>query len=112
MSKIHFITDFMMPAMTGLDLLSTLRTMNVQAPALLLSGCVEKDVAIQALNVGVVKIVEKPASSETLLRAIDRVLLERKIDEVRKLIRESTAEIKELYSSFRAITAIFSRPGH
>jgi FixJ family two-component response regulator len=64
------VIDQNMPRMTGLELLKQLGRRGVTTPALLITGAHDDEVARQALELGVMKVMEKPLSTTELLRFI------------------------------------------
>ncbi|MCC5451836.1 response regulator [Rheinheimera sp. UJ51] len=63
------ITDLLMPNMTGLELLSTIRKeySDNTLPVILLSGSVDKQVEQQARQLGVSEVLRKPFEANKLL---------------------------------------------
>ncbi|MHA1910468.1 MAG: PAS domain S-box protein [Candidatus Kariarchaeaceae archaeon] len=53
------ISDFLMPEMNGLEFLKTLRKEDISIPFIILTGKGNEDVAIEALNVGASRYIQK-----------------------------------------------------
>jgi len=68
------VTDVRMPGMNGLEMLARLEALDKGLPAVLITGQGDIGMAVQAMRAGAVDFIEKPASSESLLAAIDRAL--------------------------------------
>ena len=64
------IIDQNMPQMTGLELLRELAQRGVTTPALLITGAHDVGVARQALDLGVMRVLEKPMETGELLRFV------------------------------------------
>jgi FixJ family two-component response regulator len=64
------VIDQNMPEMTGVELLKQLGLRGVTTPALLITGAHDQDVARQALELGVMRVLEKPIPTGELLRFI------------------------------------------
>jgi FixJ family two-component response regulator len=64
------VIDQNMPQMTGLELLKQLGLRGITTPSLLITGAHDQDVARQALDLGVMQVLEKPISTGELLRFI------------------------------------------
>ena len=64
------ITDQNMPNMTGLEMLTQLGVRGIAIPTLLITGSSDAELARQALDLGVMKVLEKPMSPCELLRFI------------------------------------------
>ena len=85
------VSDFLMPGMSGLDLLRAYAEKQPQAPRILLTGYADKDSAIKAINdVGLFQYLEKPWDNEHLLLVI-RNALERRF--LLKALQDKIAEI-------------------
>ncbi len=97
------VTDLNLPAMTGLDMVQRLQKKGVEFPFILLSGYLSKEIVIQAVDIGVFRLLEKPVEAETLLSTIDQLILERQVIGVRQEIRDLTAQLRELYTGIRLI---------
>lgn len=97
------ISDFLMPGISGTEMISRAMEKGMVFPSILLSGNLDKDTVIQAVNLGVYKVFEKPIRTDTLMGAIDQLLLEQEISRARNEIRKITAQLREVYTSFRLI---------
>lgn len=97
------VTDFRMPRMNGIEFLSRMLEYGCKTRAILLSGNLDKDVAIRAANRGVFQILEKPFDGREVELALDSLLVERRAELVREDIRSQVLKLKELYSSMRLL---------
>jgi CheY-like chemotaxis protein len=68
------ILDFMMPDMKGLDVLREIRTLDPQAPVIILTGFATPGRQQQARELGVTEFLQKGLALHTLGAAVDRVL--------------------------------------
>jgi EAL domain-containing protein (putative c-di-GMP-specific phosphodiesterase class I) len=66
------VSDIQMPGMTGVDLLRAIRTSDLDVPVILMTGAPSVETAIEALNLGALKYLPKPTSSEVLLESVER----------------------------------------
>ena len=64
------ILDQHMPAMTGLEFLSSPEGRNMTMPAILVTGGSDKDIRAQAAEIGVFAFLAKPVASNELISAI------------------------------------------
>ena len=72
---IEFIlTDWNMPVMDGLELVSKVRAFNRDIPILMVTTNAAKDDIVQALQAGVSSYIVKPFSPDTLQEKIDSLL--------------------------------------
>jgi FixJ family two-component response regulator len=62
------IIDQNMPHMTGLDLLRQLEQRNIATPVLLITGAHDQEVVRQAMELGVMRVLDKPIATGELLR--------------------------------------------
>ena len=85
------ISDFLMPAMNGIEFLSEVKKMHPGATLILLTGYADKESAIKAINdIGLYRYIEKPWDNEDLMLCIRNGLershllenLEQKIQEL------------------------------
>lgn len=97
------ITDLKMPSMDGIEMIRRAQKKNVNFPVILLSGFLDKQSAIDAVDIGVYKLLEKPTSMEKLMATIDQILVEHDIYKVRGEIRVLTGQLRELYTSLRMV---------
>ncbi len=68
------LLDYKMPGMDGLTLLATLRHRECRARCILVSAYLNEDVRIQARNLGVDRLLEKPVDACALRRTIAELL--------------------------------------
>jgi two-component system response regulator FixJ len=65
------ILDHHMPHMTGLELVSLLRTEGTEVPVLLITGSFSPAIVARAAQLGIEKVLEKPPAEEDLLSFVD-----------------------------------------
>ena len=64
------VVDQRMPGMTGLELLSQLRSLGMAIPSLLITGRADDQVKRQARELGAMKVAEKPIQMGDFLRVV------------------------------------------
>ncbi len=85
------VSDFLMPGISGIELLREYAESNPHAPRVLLTGYADKASAIKAINeVGLFQYLEKPWDNEQLL-VVFRNALDRRF--LVKALQEKIAEI-------------------
>jgi len=85
------ITDYLMPGLSGIDLLARFKERQPQAPRILLTGYADKENAIRAINeVGIFQYLEKPWDNDHLLLVVRNAL------ERRHLVRTLQEKIEEI----------------
>lgn len=66
------VMDLMMPEMEGLEALKALRDQKPDSQIILLTGYATKEMETEALKLGAVDLIEKPADIERLLEKIKK----------------------------------------
>ncbi len=100
------ISDFRMPGMNGIEFCVEVRKTRGDIPFILVSGFVDKDVAVAGIQSGVTDVIEKPYDHEKLKNLIQKIVdsriqyLEadaREMDEIRLLfVEEATTLLEDL----------------
>ncbi len=75
------VTDIMMPEMTGIEFIEKIRETMAYVPVVIMTGHADKEVAMSALELGVVGIVEKPFEPASLQEVVNKALLSSSIDQ-------------------------------
>ncbi len=70
------VTDFNLPEMNGLQLIRAVRAAGSNIPFLLISGYASISMAVEAMKLGAVNILEKPFSPSEFLSSIRATLVE------------------------------------
>jgi two-component system response regulator FixJ len=86
------ITDVWMPEIDGLELVRSLKRLNVDLPVIVITGHGDVPLAVDAMKAGAVDFIEKPYDGEVLLAAVRSALSARRTDAKRDSER---AEIQE-----------------
>jgi EAL domain-containing protein (putative c-di-GMP-specific phosphodiesterase class I)/phosphoribosylcarboxyaminoimidazole (NCAIR) mutase len=77
-AKIDFdvvITDIQMPNATGIDLLRSVRSHNLDVPVVLMTGDPRVETAVHALELGAQQYLLKPVDIEAFRQTVDRAVL-------------------------------------
>lgn len=72
------ITDIEMPDSNGIELVKNIRKINTDTPIIVLSAYSNEEYLLNLINLKITKYILKPASNESLLKAISEVLLNEK----------------------------------
>ncbi len=81
------VLDLMMPEMDGLELLQTIKAKNPELQVILLTGHGSIEKGVEAMRLGAMDFIEKPADLESLTEKIKKaqarkmILVERKAEE-------------------------------
>ena len=68
------IVDGLLPGQGGVALLETLRRLNIDIPAIILTGHGDAAMAVAAMKAGASDLIEKPASAKDLLSSVARAI--------------------------------------
>jgi EAL domain-containing protein (putative c-di-GMP-specific phosphodiesterase class I)/FixJ family two-component response regulator len=66
------VSDIHMPGMTGVELLSAVRRHDLDVPVILMTGAPSIDTAIEAVSLGALMYLVKPAGNDVVLKAVER----------------------------------------
>ncbi|MEO8801523.1 MAG: EAL domain-containing protein [Polyangiaceae bacterium] len=66
------VTDVIMPQMTGIDLLRSIRSYDLDVPVILATGRPSIETAVEAVSLGAFQYLMKPLDDGALLKAVDR----------------------------------------
>lgn len=92
------ITDLKMPGLTGTEMIKSAQSKGFFFPSILLSGHLDKKSIFEAVDLGVYRLLEKPTSPEIVIQAIEELIVEYDIRDVRSDIRNITVQLREYYS--------------
>jgi FixJ family two-component response regulator len=68
------IADVQMPVMSGLDLLTLMRTQDYDAPFIFITAFPDENVRARALKAGAIGFLAKPFAGPTLIKCLDTAL--------------------------------------
>ncbi len=98
------VSDYLMPKMTGLQLLARAKELQPEAARVLLTGHADKQSAIQAINeVGLFQYLEKPWDNAQLLLVINSAI------ERTQLLRDLRSKVSELDEAHSNLKDVQSR---
>ncbi len=93
------VTDVRMPQMNGIELIAKMREERVSIPVVVLTAHADVPLAVEAMKLGAVDLLEKPFEDEALIAAVCAALDRRSAEERRS--RESQAIKSRLASLTR-----------
>ncbi len=94
------ITDLSMPGMSGLELLESIRQIDIEVPVIMITGFSTEDNAIKALKLGATDFIKKPYDVESLLAHVSDVLDQ---SAQRKLVKQNRPRLKDRQDQFGMI---------
>jgi FixJ family two-component response regulator len=97
------ITDYSMPNMTGVKMIQSIHDPDHPIATILLSGYLDKEKSISAVNSGVNKILEKPVVKKDLVHLTQQLLLEARNKKIQAEIADVMSKLKELFECFRLL---------
>lgn len=95
------ITDFKMPQKNGIDMIKLAFSQGYRFPFVLMSGFLDKETVIKAVDVGAFRLMEKPVALDELTEVIDELMIEHELKETRREVRQITQQLRELYTTLR-----------
>ena len=97
------ISDFKMPGKDGLRMIQEAQQKRGSFPFIILSGHLDKQTVLNAVQMGVFRLLEKPVDFDLLQESIEQLLVEHDMVHIRGEIRNLTAQLRELYSGMRLV---------
>jgi two-component system, LuxR family, response regulator FixJ len=93
------VTDVRMPEMNGIELIAKMKEERIATPVIVLTAHADVPLAVEAMKLGAIDLLEKPFEDAALLAAIDAALERRNAEDSRS--RESAAIKNRLASLTR-----------
>jgi len=87
----HFdliLSDVVMPGKDGLSLLADLKSQDIAAPVVMMSGQAHIDMAVRATKLGALDFLEKPISSDKLLLTVENALKLQRLESENRQLRQ------------------------
>jgi response regulator RpfG family c-di-GMP phosphodiesterase len=100
------VTDLKMPRIDGLEMVRQMRSMNLQIPVILASGCSDKESIASALNLGVRFFLEKPFPLIEIRTLLDRIIEE---ETQRKALGEKAKRLEMLTQNQNRLVELFDQ---
>ncbi len=94
------VSDIKMPGMDGLVLLTRIKELRPETPALLITGRGERDLAIQALRGGAYDFIQKPIDRDYIVTALQRAIQTYRL---RRQVREQELALERYAQSLEAL---------
>lgn len=95
------ITDYKMPKKNGIEMIQQAFHKGFRFPFILLSGFLDKETVMKAVDVGAFRLMEKPIQMDDLGEVLDEMMVEHELKETRREVRKITQQLRELYTTLR-----------
>jgi len=103
------VLDIKMPGMTGLELQRRLADEGTPLPVVMISGHADVRIAVEAMTLGALTLLEKPFRLDELLGHIRKALVKDKADRTdRELEAESSAKLAQLTAKEREVLELIA----
>ncbi len=89
------VSDYKMPNCTGIQLARKVRDLKLSVPLLLVSGFLEKETMIRAMNLGVYRILEKPFDGDEFELAVRQAVAFESLARMQNSLTEASQNILE-----------------
>lgn len=93
-----FILDFKMPQMNGLELSEKIMDLEIQSPIVFLTGAADKNMALNAIEMNVFAVIEKPCSTTQLITVANKAIASHKsmvlMEDILTQFNDFTNEVK------------------
>jgi two-component system nitrogen regulation response regulator NtrX len=99
--------DIMMPQMDGLEVLKKLKSMEVAAPIVILSGHGTVKTAVEATKLGAFEFIEKPPESERILLVARNALSQKRLVEENQRLKLTFEDRYRMVGSSPALTRVW-----
>lgn len=100
------MSDLNLPGASGVDVLNVVRAYDPSVPLVLMTGMPTVETAIEAVSLGVLEYMVKPATREQLVRVLGRAKATREMEERKAFVQRQTMETQpEMPAADRAAIA-------
>ncbi|BCS55869.1 response regulator [Geobacter sp. SVR] len=103
------LTDQNMPGFSGLEMVRRIRESDRRTPIILMTGNIDHQMMVEAINLGIARFVPKPYKAELLLQALDDVVLKIADDLLLERHRQQEIELlryRDRYNSMQQEAAL------
>jgi EAL domain-containing protein (putative c-di-GMP-specific phosphodiesterase class I) len=103
------LSDIQMPGMSGVELLSVVRSYDLDVPVLLMTGEPSLETAIEAVSLGALQYLPKPTSNEVLLNAVKRASRLHRMAQMKRAALKLSGEHDDQAGDRAGLYACFER---
>jgi Response regulator containing CheY-like receiver, AAA-type ATPase, and DNA-binding domains len=87
------MTDYLMPELNGMQLVKHIREKDARVPVIMITGYVDTEFLIEAINLGVNQFVTKPIIVNNLMKAIEIAIQGFVLDNLAQVSRRQELEL-------------------
>jgi len=91
------ITDYSMPGMTGIELLSAVREQGSEVPLIMITAYSTVDNAIEAMRLGATDFIKKPFDMDEMFVLIDKTLQHKALTDENQLLKRQLSDERHRY---------------
>jgi FixJ family two-component response regulator len=114
------LTDFKMAGMSGIELLVAMKDRMIDSPVVMLTGCQDQGIILQALRLGAMDFIHKPTSAAEVVSVMRRAVelgvhlreQERELDELVADLPEELAERLQRLRKKRRVALLWTLSNH
>lgn len=92
------ISDYNMPKMNGVEMIRSAKAKHGKFRSIVLSGYLDKQTVMNAVDIGVFKLLEKPCRADKLVETVAETIKQVHIEQVRKDVMKITNQLREFYA--------------
>lgn len=96
------MTDYLMPELNGLEFITRIREKDSRVPVIMITGYVDTEFLIEAINLGVNQFITKPIIIQNLMKAVEIAVQGFVLDNLAQISRQQELELlryREKYHS-------------
>jgi two-component system nitrogen regulation response regulator NtrX len=101
--------DVWLPGMDGIELLTQIKTMDINIPIIMISGHGNIELAVKATKIGAYDFLEKPLSLEKVLLVVKNALDQKNLEKENRLLKENIIRKCKLIGSSEKIKILKSQ---
>ncbi|MBF0556359.1 MAG: response regulator [Nitrospirae bacterium] len=96
------MTDYLMPELNGMDFIKLIREKDTRVPIIMITGYVDTEFLIEAINLGVNQFITKPIIIQNLMKAVEIAVQGFVLDNLARISRQQELQLlryREKYHS-------------
>jgi EAL domain-containing protein (putative c-di-GMP-specific phosphodiesterase class I) len=106
------LCDIHMPGMSGVEVLEVIRAYDLDLPVILMTGAPNLETAMEAVSLGAVDYLLKPASTELVFRALDRAIERHRVSRADRVANDTAIDAAPISEDLARLNARFDSAMH